>query len=319
MAKLQISYFGKLPARSDFVKATVDGMLAKLLDQWLADVMNQLSSNPRWRQHYDALRPLHFAIIGTRNRAAIAGHLAASRDQSERRFPFLAMSAMCVDDALPFLASSPLALARLWELMAESTADAQSAHDPAAVLHRLAVAELEVDGTGASTMRTLDDFLGHNTLAMLDALLGAPGGTRRLILALGLLLRPLRANPHVRLDRSLVLPLPPTQPERRLVAAFWLSLATTLLRDVDVELALFFCEREGRHALVAGFAGASAATLQAVIDPEFAESQQVALEDSEWVENELAHSAGIERLAACLAQPQLSLDAALQLFRETFC
>lgn len=319
MAKLQISYFGKLPARSDFVKATADRMLARLLDQWLAEVMNQLASNPRWRQHYDALRPLHFAIIGTRNRAAIAGHLAASRDQSERRFPFLAMSAMHVEDALTFLAGSPLSLAPLWQLMAASTADAQSTQDPSAALHDLVTAEVEVDAGGSVATWALDNYLGHSTLAMLDALLCAPGGARRLMLALGLLLRPLRANPQVRLDRSLVLPLPAAQRERTLVSAFWLSLAATFLRDVDLELSLFLCERGGRHALVAGFAGASAAALQAVIDPEFAESQQVALEDSAWVEYELAHAPEVERLAACLAQPQLSLEAALRLFRETFC
>jgi type VI secretion system protein ImpM len=316
MARMKISYFGKLPARSDFVKAAADRMLASLLDQWLADAMNQLPSNPRWRQHYDALRPLHFAIIGTRNRAAIAGHLAASRDQSERRFPFLVMSAMQVDDALSFLQASPLALAPLWELMAGSTDEAQSAHDPAAVLQRLVGAEVEVEPASCAAGHALQNFLLHTTLATLDAMLGT--SARRLILALGLLLQPLRTSTAARLDKSLVLPLPPAQAERKLVAAFWLSLAATFLRDVDLELALFYCERAGRHTLVAGFSGASAATLQAVIDPEFAAGQQIPLDDNDWVECELANAPDAERLAACLAQPQLPLDAALRLFRETF-
>jgi type VI secretion system protein ImpM len=70
--------------------------------------------------------------------------------------------------------------------------------------------------------------------------------------------------------------------------------------------------------LAAGFCGASADTLQAVIDPEFAISQQVALDDNDWVEDTLATSGEAARLAACLAQPQLPLDVALRLFRESF-
>jgi type VI secretion system protein ImpM len=318
MARLAIGYFGKIAARKDFVKAASDRVLANLLDQWLADVMNQLTSNPRWRQHYDALRPLHFAFIGTRNRSAIAGHLAASRDQSDRRFPFLTMSAMRVEDALAFLSCSPLALAPLWELMAALTADAQLASDPATALQRLAGAEVDVDETNGSTENELQAFLAQTTLAGLDAMLGAQYSARRLILALGLLLRPMRTGAGARLEKSLVLPLPPAQRERTLVASLWLALATTFLREVDVELALFFCEREGRHMLAAGFCGASADTLQAVIDPEFAISQQVALDDNDWVEDALATSGEAARLAVCLAQPQLPLDVALRLFRESF-
>jgi len=317
MTRLTIGYFGKLPARSDFVKAASDRMLADLLDQWLAEVMNQLTANPRWRQHYDTLRPMHFAFFGTRNRAAIAGHLAASRDQSERRFPFLTMSAMLVEDPLAYLPCSPLALAPLWELLAEATGEAQTTHDPAPVLARLGGAVVEVTAYGDHAP-ICQQFLAHTSLAGLDAMLGAVGSARRLILALGLLLRPLRARSDARLEKSLVLPLPAAPQERPLVAAFWLALAVTFLHGADVELALFFCEREGRHALVAGFSGASAATLQGVIDPEFATSQQVALEDNAWIDAELGASPGTVRLSACLAQPQLTLEAALGAFRETF-
>jgi type VI secretion system protein ImpM len=318
MANLIISYFGKVPARADFVKASSDRMLSDLLDQWLADVMAQLMCNPRWRQHYDVLRPLHFAFIGTRNHAAIAGHLAASRDRSERRFPFMAMSALRVDDPLAFLPCSPLALATFWEQLSEATADVQTAHEPGEALSRLGGLAVEVVLEGENHSNAMQSFFTQATLADVDMLLGVPGTTRRLILALGLLLRPLSVGSDGRLEKSLVLPLPASHNERMLLCAFWLALATTFLRRSDIELVLFLCEREGRHQLVAGFSGASADTLQAVIDPEFAVSQQIALEDNDWLDGELASAPGAEGLSARLSQSRLPLDAVLRLFRETF-
>ena len=67
---VRIGYFGKLPSRADFIKATNNLALANLLDGWLAEVMNLLSVDPRWKINYDAMRPLQFAFVGTRSRRA---------------------------------------------------------------------------------------------------------------------------------------------------------------------------------------------------------------------------------------------------------
>jgi type VI secretion system ImpM family protein len=58
----RIAYFGKLPARADFIKAAEHPAVLQLLDSWLAEVMNALSSDPRWKLHYDAMLPLDFAF-----------------------------------------------------------------------------------------------------------------------------------------------------------------------------------------------------------------------------------------------------------------
>ena len=55
----------------------------------MARSMDMLSTDARWKLTYDAVQPLHFALFGPRRRAAIAGHISASSDQSSRRFPFL--------------------------------------------------------------------------------------------------------------------------------------------------------------------------------------------------------------------------------------
>lgn len=317
----RVGYFGKIPARSDFIKAGDNHALAELLDSWLADTMTELTAEPRWKQHYDAMRPLHFVFVGTRSRHAIAGHLAASCDQSQRRFPFLAMSALEIDDPGSFLRHSPIVLAPFWATLAGSTAALALAMQPAPQLQALSGTALEVDPHDAAHAAALDDFLGRTTLAGLEAMLAQDGCricARRMILAVGLLLQPFGWSGSTRLDRSLVLPLPRDPLHRPAVAALWLSLAEPFLRQADLELALLVCELSGRPALVLGFAGASPATLRGVIDPQYADVQQITFDSTGWVDDMISGDHKVLRLSACLEQERLTLQSACTLFHETF-
>ena len=316
----RIGYFGKLPARADFIKAADNRALATLLDGWLAEVMNRLSAAPRWKLHYDALRPVHFAFVGTRSRRAIGGHLAASSDASQRRYPFLSMSAIEVGDPRGFAALSPLVLAPLWNTLDVLAAEVLGACDPEPALQALAGASVDLDPGAAEHQIVFTDFLDRHTIAGLEALLGRTQ-VRRTILALGLLLRQLRrgcAGATIRTGKSLVLPLPAASRARYLVAAFWLDLAVPFLQQADVELALFLVDSGDRPALVIGFAGAAPETLLAIIDPESAADHQVGFDDTAWIDVPVASDAVVQTLSAYLDQGQLSLRSARELFHETF-
>lgn len=313
----RIGYFGKLPARADFIKAADNPALAQLLDGWLADVMNRLSAAPRWKLHYDALRPLQFAFVGTCSRRAIGGHLAASSDASQRRYPFLSMSAIDVGDARGFVGLSPLVLAPLWSALDVLAAEVLGAADPEPALQALAATTVLLDAGAAEHETAFTDFLDRHTLAGLEALLGlAP--VRRIILAVGLLLQPVRRSGTAHLDKSLLLPLPPAPRARYLVAAFWLDLVAPFLQPADVELALFIADIHDQPVLVIGFGGAAPETLQAIIDPECGADQQIGFDDTAWVEQLVAGDAAVQKLSAYLDQGQLSLRSARELFHETF-
>jgi len=321
LAPATIGYFGKIPARSDFVKATDNVALAGLLDQWLASVMNQLSVDPRWKHNYDALQPLHFAFVGTRSRHAIAGHVVASGDQSQRRFPFIAMCALDTEQAHAFLPLSPIALGPLWDGMALRCAQVLASGDPAAPLQALATMAVDVDPADARHQHAFEHFLQTHTVAGLEALLGqngVPVSARQLILSVGLLLQPFRWSGSVRLEKSLALPLPMEPALRYQTAAFWLALVTPFLRDADVELALFCTEARGRASLVIGFSGASPETLQAIIDPQYAQEQQIAFDNTDWVDGMITGDHDVRRLSVCLEQGELPLQAACTLFHEIF-
>lgn len=311
----RIAYFGKLPGCGDFVRSPGDQVLVELMDQWLASVMQRLSANPRWRQHYDSCPPLDFAFVGTRSRQVVCGRMLASRDQSARRFPFTCMAVHQVLKPREFLPCSPLALAPSWQGLAIAAGAATAAASrPVEGILPAALTEPVL------AQAALDEYLASACLASLEAALEPSGAmsARRLLLALGLLLSPLRRQGPAP-SRCLALPLPQDAALRPPVAAFWMTLAATLLVRQDLELAMFLAPVAGLPALVLGLDGANPASLNAVIDPEAAQEGMVQLADCAWVEGALRDAAPLQRLAACLEQGQLGLPAAIQLFQETFC
>ncbi|SDF45898.1 MULTISPECIES: type VI secretion system-associated protein TagF [unclassified Duganella] len=313
----RIGYFGKLPSRADFIKAAHNVALASLLDDWLADVMNLLSTDPRWKLNYDAMQPLNFAFIGTRSRRAIAGYLAASSDSSQRRYPFLAMSSIEVDVPSGFIASSPLVFAPLWDELKQLGADVLSVADPEAALQTLSATHIHIDPADAQHGKIFLDFLERHNIGALEAMLSS-ASVRQTILAIGLLLQPVRRSGAGRLDKSLVLPLPQPGRQRYLVAAFWLDLIAPFLLHADFELSLFLADLAGQPSLVIGFGGAAPETLAAIIDPHSAAEHQIRFDYAGWVDELIAGDPVVQKFSAYLEQGRLSLRSAQALFHETF-
>lgn len=315
----QIGYFGKLPARADFVKNVQDVAAIEVLDDWMATVMRLLPSSARWKINYDAMAPVSFAFLGAARHQALAGHLVASRDLSGRRFPFLLMRSLDLADPAGFVAGAPLACAALWDYSELAAAGLLESADPAVQLQAIPVAQVAVDGAyGADA---LDNFLDTATIGALGGLLrhaGAPCDSARLILALGLLLQPILHSRRADLTRSLVLPLPCDPCQRHRVAAFWLALVAPFLRHAAVDLALFITRQDERPVLVLGSCDAAAETLRAIIDPLAALDQQISFTDICWIDEQLRRDADVRAFASYLDNAQLTLRTVHSLFLQTF-
>jgi type VI secretion system protein ImpM len=316
-----IGYFGKIPSRSDFVKGGDNVSLIKVLDDWLARSMDMLSEDARWKLTYDAMQPLHFALLGPRRRSAVAGHITASSDQASRRFPFLLMSSLDVDDPGAFTPNSPLVLTRLWNRLENLSSGVLGAPDPAAPLQALQGNTVELDLRASAYDAAFADFLEVQTVGALDHLLqqaGFGGSVRQVLLALGMLLQPVMASSSSRLEKSLVLPLPTDPMYRNLVAAFWMHVITPFLLRADFELSLFVTRLNEKPALVLGFSGASPQTLLGIMDPRIAEERHISFDDVSWVEDQVETDYAVKKVSAYLAQPGLSLKSAHDSLRTAF-
>lgn len=321
--QLNLAYFGKLPTRGDFVKSDNNTQLLDTLDRWLSHSMELLAEDPGWKSVYDAWQPVQFAIVGSQSRIAIAGCIMASNDQSTRRFPFLTAAALPVDKPLGFMARSPLALARLWTRAGQQMRALVEASDPNEGLRALAQTPLAIEtGAGAQAYdASFADFIDFQTVAGLEHMLQSQGQKLRLrntLMALGLLLEPVFSAGSARLEKGLTLPLPSDPVYRSLVASFWLDLVSGFLRRGDCELAFFLCNVAGRERLVIGFNGASSRTLHGVMSPLAYAGVNIDIDDPGWVDQHAEGKQGVAKLASYLEQPQLSLRAAIDTFREVF-
>lgn len=316
----ELLYFGKVPARGDFIRSAQHPALVDQLDRWQSQVMDRLSADPRWKLIYDRAPGLAFAVLGTASRVALAGHWLPSSDSSGRRFPFVTATTFQMPASKASWPAMPLALDRLW-LRVEQVA--RVTHAATALEHAQASLSAPLHAPVETSVATsqLADFLDSHTLASLEQMLHAVGcewSMRQSVLALGLMLTPAMTQGAGRLTKVLRLPLPAEAVVRAGVAAWWLSLVLSFFDRHELELGVFIVPRERGSELLIGFQGASALTLLAAVDAQTCQQHAVSLDQSDWVEAELVQDAGLRKLSNYLRDPGLSLGQALSIYREVF-
>lgn len=322
-APAEIVYFGKLPARGDFLRSGDNEGLTDRLDRWLTHGLELMARDARWKETYDQAAPASFAFLGVRSRAVVAGHLLASRDASGRRFPFVAAGRAEVDAPLPFMQCAPLALQPLWQHLHQACAAALDAADVVGPLNTLCQTALAVEADPRALRTPQVQFLELQTIGSLQAQLreADPGvDLRRTLLALGLLLQPVPGSGASRLDKGVRLPLPAEPQQQSAVAALWLDLSARFLQRGDFEVAVFVPRAASAcpPSLALGFSGDSPALLQAVLDPAAGQELFLDLSAPEWVEDAAGHDQAVRKLSSYLQQPQLSLAQARATFNEAF-
>lgn len=316
----ELLYFGKLPSRGDFVRSAQHASLVADLDQWQSRTLERLSTDTRWKLVYDAAPDLSFAILGTGSRVALAGHWQASQDSSGRRFPFITAAAFDWPQPRDAAVLAPMMLAGVWASLARTGRAARAATEHADAQACLLAAQARAVSPDRARAE-LWTFLDTHTVSSLEQMLMASGtrlSLRQAVLALGLLLQPALIHGAGRLNKVLCLPLV-TEPSRQTqVGAWWLLLVLGFFQRHEVELSLFLDVHRGPPQLLLGFQGASAATLEAIIDLQAPGREGVRLTEADWVEAEVAQDAGLRKLSTYLADPDLSLWQAMRTCQEVF-
>jgi type VI secretion system protein ImpM len=324
-------YFGKVPARGDFVRSDRHHPLVPLLDRWMSQTLDRLAPDPRWKLTYDAAPSMAFAIVGAQGSKALAGHWQPSQDASGRRFPLLCVSELAVDPAGALSALTPLVLHAEWQLLREAAWQGGMPSDSSgADLAETSMRDGQAltlpfaDGEPwplAGAHEQLQAFWGQHSMVSFEQMLAAAGvrlSVRQALLALGLLLQPVMVQGTGKLGKDLCLPLPRNESLQALAASYWLSLISGFFERSQAELAVFMLTQANPPVLLLGFQGASAASLHSVIDPEVREREAVRLDAADWVEACVDEDWGLKKLSNYLKDPGLSLQQARQTFREVF-
>ena len=313
--------FGKIPSRGDFVKGAGQHQLISVLDRWVSQGMERLSEDPRWKMAYDNACAVDFAFVGARSRLSVVGHLRPSLDSSGRRFPFITAATIERDDALIFRCA-PVGLSHSFGALAAISEVGVRGGEVADLLGELESVNCAADFEAAVQSDPLGNFVRRSSLESLATLIGAPDvdSVRRIILAIGLLMRPALGQGNLAIDKEIVLPLPSDERNRNLVAGLWLYMLTAFLRRTMVELQFIIERRPDSPRLIIGFNGSSPAPLVAALSPDTSVERIIPLLDPEWIEEqaEVVNDYGVAKLSAYLAQPHVSLEQAISTFREVF-
>src|SRR5574343_269526 len=300
-----VTFFGKIPARGDFVKGSGQHQLISVLDRWVSQAMESLSIDPRWKEAYDGAAPIDFVFSAAMSRLAVVGHLRPSLDCSGRRFPFVIAASVARDDVLMFRCG-PAGLGTVYANFAGLAELAMSEGDVAGLLAKLDQNDPPAEFETALQSDPLGTFVRRTTIDALAEMIGAPSPdtVRRIILAIGLLMRPALGQGTVSIDKEIVLPLPVDEDNRNLAAALWVYLISAFVRKTTVEFQVLIARDRQRPRLVVGFNGTAATTLLVALASDLAADRVIALNDPEWVEEQpdLFNDYGVAKLSTYLSQ-----------------
>lgn len=316
-----VSYFGKVPSRGDFVRTTDNHQLLGWLDRWAGESLELLSQSPDWKQRYDETPDIHYAFLGSRSKTVLCGHLLASRDASERRFPLLSVVRLDTVEPLPFIGRSPLAMSNAWSGLARLARQAYKDGDATEALTRLSDARFSISTEAADYNGSFQDFMEGCSIGELEQRLRDAGhadvALKHMLPAMGMLLQPVLSGGEVNIDKALVLPLVRDAVYRPLIAAFWLDMIASFVARGDFELSVLI-RNDASPTMLVGFNGADRQALRAVLDPEDDSGFLIHLKNSGWVEEYLGSDYNLNRLGSFLDRDDLALATARKLFGETF-
>lgn len=317
-------YFGKIPARGDFVRSANGSAITQGLDRWISAAMERISTHADWKTQFDCAPAINFAICGPRSSNLIIGFIQTSRDTSGRRYPFAIATACQVSDPLQAIPVLPLVAAPAWARMQSLAQELGEGMDVAGTLERLEHAPLIEQTTDLTEPRhELQRLLARMNVGEVEQGLvasGHPVDLRSALLASGLLLMPLLSSnpPTGQASQGLAFPLPAGPQAGSNIAALWLSLITPFFARCDIELGVFHTRLGSRPELVVSLQGASPRLLASVYAPSEAFSANIDLCKAEWVEDYVAADYSLRKLADYLAHPNLSLKQAYSTYAEVF-
>lgn len=309
-------YFGKCPARGDFIRSHGHASMLNVLDKWVAQALEAQAVQTDWQHHYDQMPSLDFVFCSTRMHIALAGTLSSSRDTSFRRFPLITGIRMQVAKPSNFMGQAPVFLQSLWQSTKLLNTETIQTSDATIAMQCLSQ-PLSVGVGGGLEYQT---YLMYQTVGSFGQELAQAkhqGGLVQGMIALGLLLQPVISQGAANLNKALILPLPMGNHSTK-AATFWLSLITGFIQPHAIELSALIYHRNEQPILLIGFQGADSTTLAGLMRGDLHGDHWVDVFDAAWINAYLENDAGLARLEQVFDDEQMPLLDMIKIFKEVF-
>lgn len=305
-------YFGKCPARGDFVRSQGQHAMIKVLDEWAANSLDQLQASGAGFTAYDQMAGISFAFCNPKVPVALVGFLQRSQDASQRRYPLITGYRLQLKHPEQFVSVAPLHVSALWldaQIRGRKTIDAQNAGQIISVL--------EQSGINTAAHSYEPHLLSDHTINSFASLLKTSQYKLvQSLIALGLLLQPIVSQGAKQLNKVLILPLAEGAYTNH-VAAFWLDLISGFIKRHNLDLSIMIWHQP-QPILLVGFQGADILALTNMMQNNMAHDHWVHLSESAWVDHYLEHDAGLATFEQVLSDSYISLYEATKLFKQIF-
>lgn len=267
-------YYGKCPARGDFLKTRGQSSLIQLINQWITEALEYAMQSSDFNAMYAKLPSLDFFIANPQESKLLVVNIIASEDSSGRQFPMLLSHLLQVDSAYDHILYAPYNHKQTLIDLFQTNRMIHSVRDPDVLLDILEKLSNEIQMlTKAESAAFFESHTIHSFSKLMKI---SDYEFAQSMMGLGLLLQPVIKQGTSRLKKVLILPI--NNPNYCYeIATFWVNLITCFVSKQNTEL-FFGILHSDLPVLLFGFQGTDIIVLSEICNQEMDSEHWVSLQ-----------------------------------------